>query len=66
MQLTKSNQLESVDPKSKKSVVLVDGEKFDFDLLSSVKVDFADCHALSSENESPNLAGLESWLSKLV
>ncbi|GJQ71275.1 SrpRbeta [Trypoxylus dichotomus] len=66
LQITKTSQLESVDPKTKKSTVLVNGDKFNFNLLTSVKVDFVNCNAISIENGSPNLDGLEKWLSKIA
>lgn len=66
MQITKSSQLEFVDPKIKKSSLLVDGETFQFGLMSSIKVDFLDCNATTTEDGSPNLKGLEKWLSNIV
>ncbi|KAK9744788.1 Signal recognition particle receptor beta subunit [Popillia japonica] len=66
LQITKSSQLEFVDPKIKKSSLLVDGETFQFGLMSSIKVDFLDCNATTTEDGSPNLKGLEKWLSNIV
>lgn len=50
----------------KKGQVLVAGDKFDFSLLPSVKVDFVDCNATATEDGSPNLEGLEKWLLKIL
>lgn len=63
LRITKASQLESVDPKDKKSVGLGndDGE-FDFDLL---KVEFAECNAFSSD-ASVNIDGLKEWLLKIA
>lgn len=57
--MTKSSQLDSVDPKARKNVTLVrKGESFEF---ARMKVDFAECTAYGKD-ESVNIEGLEKWL----
>lgn len=61
LRITKASQLESVDPKDKKNVGLGNGD-FDFDLL---KVEFAECHAFSKEDDV-DIDQLEKWLLKIA
>lgn len=63
--MTKSSQLESVDPKAKKTAILGDiSEDFDFAAIH-VKVDIAEsygCH----KNGTADIEGLKKWLDRLT
>lgn len=60
--VTKSRQLDSVDPNAKKTVVLGNNGKFEF---SSFKVEFAECYASDKDNKA-SLGELEKWLEKIA
>jgi len=64
LRITKSSQLESVDPKSKKSASLgKDDEQFTFDSLPC-KVDFVQAYA-TDKNKECKITDLENWLAKI-
>ena len=66
LQITKSNQLDSVDSdinKSKK--LLLDGDKFDFSLLSSTRVEFTEIPD-DKEPENIKVEAFVKWFSKIA
>uniref|UniRef100_A0A6P7G1H8 Signal recognition particle receptor subunit beta n=1 Tax=Diabrotica virgifera virgifera TaxID=50390 RepID=A0A6P7G1H8_DIAVI len=65
LRITKSNQLESVDPKMKKTALLGDPEEdFDFAALP-LKVDIAESYAYH-KNGTVDIDGLKKWLAHHV
>lgn len=65
MRITKSSQLDSVDPKAKKTAMLGNpDEDFDFAALH-VKVDFAESYAYHKDG-SVDIEGLKKWLTRQV
>ncbi|CAH1112805.1 unnamed protein product [Psylliodes chrysocephalus] len=64
LRITKSSQLESVDPKAKRAALLGDpDEDFDFAGLP-IKVDIAESYAFH-KNGSVDIEGLKKWLARL-
>lgn len=65
MRITKSSQLDSVDPKAKKAALLGNpDEYFDFGALH-VKVDFAESYAYHKDG-AIDIEGLKKWLARQV
>lgn len=65
LRVTKSNQLESVDPKTKQAAMLGDpNAEFDFSMLD-VKIDLAESYAFH-KNGSIDLEGLNKWLLRQI
>lgn len=64
LRITKSSQLESVDPKAKTNNILVgnSNDEFDFELL---KVEFAECNGFGKD-EAANIDELKKWLLKVA
>lgn len=65
MRITKSSQLDSVDPKAKKTAMLGNPkEEFDFGLVH-LKVDFAESYAYHKDG-SVDIEGVNKWLARQV
>lgn len=65
MRITKSNQLESVDSKAKKTTLLGNpDEDFDFAAVH-VKVDFAESYGHHKDG-SGDIEGLKKWLLRQI
>lgn len=63
LRITKSSQLDSVDPKAKKAAMLYNpNEDFDFGLVH-LKVDFAESYACHKDG-SVDIEGVKKWLAK--
>lgn len=65
LRVTKSSQLESVDPQTKKAAMLGNpDEDFDFAALH-VKVDIAETYAFHKDG-SVDIEGLKKWLARQI
>lgn len=66
--MTKSSQLESVDPKARKMAVLGrEGKKFEFADLKGVSVDFVEFSAGTKEGDAKvDTELLQKWICKVV
>lgn len=67
VRMTKSNQLQSVDPSQSNTVIYLgkQGKDFDFSHLS-MKVEVTDSSILNGDPEStPDIKNIENWLAKL-
>lgn len=63
LRITKSSQLDSVDPKAKRSAILgKNDENFDFNLFN---VEFAESCGYSKDN-AVRISELEKWLLKIA
>lgn len=60
--VTKSRQLDSVDPKAKRNVLRNNEDGFDF---NAYRVEFAECNASSKDN-SGDIEELRKWLLKIA
>ncbi|XP_017785184.1 PREDICTED: signal recognition particle receptor subunit beta [Nicrophorus vespilloides] len=69
LRVTKSKQLQSVDPNHANSILLGGGdldEPFTFDSMGKFKVDFAESHATNSgDADRCSIDELQSWLAKI-
>lgn len=67
LRVTKSSQLQSVDPSQSNNSTFLgkQGKDFEFSHLNC-KVDFAESSACTGDDENPtDLKGLEEWIAKL-
>lgn len=66
VRVTKTRQLESVDPTSSENVFLgKQGKDFEFSQLIQ-NIDFAECSAVSTEEKSAQLDQLTKWISRIA
>ncbi|KAK6620270.1 hypothetical protein RUM44_006671 [Polyplax serrata] len=67
LRMTQTNQLQSIGKSGGNAFLGKEGRDFEFSHLHPMKVDFAECSALTNDNEKEcNIEELEAWIERLI